>query len=305
MHGQRKQDQREATLQAFRTGRIRALVATDVLGRGVDIPDVTHVVIYDFPQDIETYIHRVGRTGRNGKSGKSIAFYESKPWLPDLARELMNVLQACEQEIPKSLEYEAGPADEQFESWGGFGSWNNSQPQDTEMWKVENSFRKAPALESDSPGLATVEELGEWHADGASVWGYSANGGRTEQGRLELRSGGKLRTTWGWGEWALLPSAPHCPPPSRRPPTAAGQEPASPAKPDPADMGAGDAAAAAEWSSKPKPGARHLSLSWGGCTDVVALNDDGLSFELVSRSGRPASTFKSKTMGKALPGVSL
>merc|ERR1712151_76751 len=47
------------------------------------------------------------------------------------------------------------------------------------------------------------------------VWGYSANDGQTEQGRIELRSGGAVRTTWGWGTWALLPSAPHCPPPRR------------------------------------------------------------------------------------------
>merc|ERR1719277_1944429 len=103
MHGARKQEQREATLKAFRNGQINALVTTDVLGRGVDIPDVSHVIIYDFPDDIETYVHRVGRTGRNGRKGKSVAFFEPRHWVPDLANELVEVLRACDQVVPDEL----------------------------------------------------------------------------------------------------------------------------------------------------------------------------------------------------------
>ena len=66
---------KETSLKYFRTGATRALIATDVLGRGVDIPDVTMVFIYDFPDDIETYIHRVGRTGRNGRPGKAVSLF--------------------------------------------------------------------------------------------------------------------------------------------------------------------------------------------------------------------------------------
>lgn len=305
MHGQRKQEQREATLQSFRTGRIRALVATDVLGRGVDIPKVTHVVIYDFPGDIETYIHRVGRTGRNGEPGTAISFFEPRPWYPEISKELVSVLRACEQEVPAQLEKEAGTTGKgAYDDWGD-GWWGTEKKEDEEpKWVVdEASWRKAPPLESTSPGLATEKELAEWNAAGARVWAYSANGGRTEQGRLELRSGGKLRTTWGWGEWALLPSAPPCPRPSRPCPTAPAPEKQGETV-KPADVAAGgrEAAPAAPAS---KPAAPHLSLSWGGCTDVCSLDATGLGFELVSRSGRAASTYKSKTVGKALPGVAL
>jgi len=297
MHGARKQEQREATLQAFRTGRIRALVATDVLGRGVDIPYVTHVVIYDFPSDIETYIHRVGRTGRNGEAGKSIAFFEPRPWYPELARELVDVLKATGQDVPEALEREASPVAEWGAGWyeGSNAPSGSQEPQWTEEW------RKAAPLESDSPPLAKAEELGEWDCGGVRVWGYSANGGQSEQGRMELRAGGKLRTTWGWGEWALLPSAPHCPPPRRACPTPGGAP--TPGTGEPIE-GMDDSTL--KEVAGPKPGAaRHLSLQWGGCTDVVELNADGLGFELVSRSGRPASTYKKKTLGRALAGITL
>merc|ERR1712146_182090 len=49
-------------------------------------------------------------------------------------------------------------------------------------------------------------ELGAWHAEGARCWGYSANNGQSEQGRVEFYAGGNLRTTWGWGQWKQRPS---------------------------------------------------------------------------------------------------
>ncbi|MHA1277336.1 MAG: DEAD/DEAH box helicase [Candidatus Helarchaeota archaeon] len=68
-----KQFSRERTLEAFQsTGMI--LVATDVLARGIDIEDITHVINYDVPRDIKSYVHRIGRTGRMGKSGRAITF---------------------------------------------------------------------------------------------------------------------------------------------------------------------------------------------------------------------------------------
>jgi ATP-dependent RNA helicase DDX23/PRP28 len=74
LHGGRSQEQREETLEAFRSGEIKVLVATDVAGRGLDIPDVTHVVNFDMPAKIENYTHRIGRTGRAGKSGIATTF---------------------------------------------------------------------------------------------------------------------------------------------------------------------------------------------------------------------------------------
>jgi ATP-dependent RNA helicase DeaD len=66
------QDAREAVLRRFRNGDVKLLVATDVVARGVDIPDVSHVFNFEIPSDQEDYVHRIGRTGRAGRSGKAI-----------------------------------------------------------------------------------------------------------------------------------------------------------------------------------------------------------------------------------------
>lgn len=72
LHGDVNQAGREKILAAFRSGRVRVLVATDVAARGIDVPDLTHVVNFALPQDQESYVHRVGRTGRAGKTGIAV-----------------------------------------------------------------------------------------------------------------------------------------------------------------------------------------------------------------------------------------
>ncbi len=74
IHGNKSQGQRERTLQAFRNGELKVLVATDVAARGIDIPDVRHVYNYDLPNVPENYVHRIGRTARAGKAGRAVAF---------------------------------------------------------------------------------------------------------------------------------------------------------------------------------------------------------------------------------------
>lgn len=74
LHGGKSQDQREISLEGFRTKRYNVLVATDVVGRGIDIPDVAHVINYEMPGNIEAYTHRIGRTGRAGKTGVATTF---------------------------------------------------------------------------------------------------------------------------------------------------------------------------------------------------------------------------------------
>ncbi|HLY80798.1 MAG TPA: helicase-related protein, partial [Caulobacteraceae bacterium] len=72
IHGDLEQSQRMKTLDAFRKGELKLLVASDVAARGLDIPDVSHVFNYDVPHHADDYVHRIGRTGRAGKSGDSI-----------------------------------------------------------------------------------------------------------------------------------------------------------------------------------------------------------------------------------------
>jgi ATP-dependent RNA helicase DDX23/PRP28 len=78
LHGSKTQEQREAALAALRGGQADVLVATDLAGRGIDVPDVSLVVNFNMAMTIEGYTHRIGRTGRAGKSGKSITFLGSE-----------------------------------------------------------------------------------------------------------------------------------------------------------------------------------------------------------------------------------
>ncbi|KNA04725.1 hypothetical protein SOVF_197040 [Spinacia oleracea] len=74
LHGDKSQEQREISLEGFRTKRYNVIVATNVAGRGIDIPDVAHVINYDMCDNIEMYTHRIGRTGRAGKTGVATTF---------------------------------------------------------------------------------------------------------------------------------------------------------------------------------------------------------------------------------------
>lgn len=74
IHGNKSQGQRDRAIEAFRSGKMRVLVATDVAARGIDIPGVGHVYNYDLPNVPENYVHRIGRTARAGATGRAVAF---------------------------------------------------------------------------------------------------------------------------------------------------------------------------------------------------------------------------------------
>uniref|UniRef100_A0AAY5F5V8 RNA helicase n=1 Tax=Electrophorus electricus TaxID=8005 RepID=A0AAY5F5V8_ELEEL len=101
LHGDREQCDREEALQDFKDGRVRILVATDLASRGLDVHDITHVVNYDFPRNIEEYVHRVGRTGRAGRSGTSVTMVTRGDW--KMAAELIHILERAGQEVPEEL----------------------------------------------------------------------------------------------------------------------------------------------------------------------------------------------------------
>ena len=102
IHGDRTQKQREAALYSFRKGTTPIMVATAVAARGLDIPNVTHVVNYDLPTDIDDYVHRIGRTGRAGNVGKSTSFFNFNNKM--VAAGLLELLREANQEIPEWLD---------------------------------------------------------------------------------------------------------------------------------------------------------------------------------------------------------
>eukprot|EP01018_Ginkgo_biloba_P021082 Gb_15078 [translate_table: standard] len=101
IHGDRSQQEREQALRSFKSGATPILVATDVAARGLDIPHVAHVVNFDLPNDIDDYVHRIGRTGRAGKSGLATAFFNENN--SSLARPLADLMKESNQEVPSWL----------------------------------------------------------------------------------------------------------------------------------------------------------------------------------------------------------
>jgi superfamily II DNA/RNA helicase len=88
IHGNKSQGQRERALAAFRNGKVKTLIATDIAARGIDVDGITHVINYDLPNVPESYVHRIGRTARAGAEGFAISFcdHEERAYLRDIER---------------------------------------------------------------------------------------------------------------------------------------------------------------------------------------------------------------------------
>jgi ATP-dependent RNA helicase RhlE len=97
IHGNKSQSAREKALAGFKAGRTRVLVATDIAARGIDVPEISHVINFDLPNVPESYVHRIGRTARAGRDGVSLSFCASdeRPYLraiEQLTRQRIRVL---------------------------------------------------------------------------------------------------------------------------------------------------------------------------------------------------------------------
>lgn len=101
LHSQKPQDYRFTLVRAFRDGKVDVLVATDVGSRGLDFPEVTHIINYDLPDSIEDYVHRCGRTGRMGHFGVATSFLTLDC---KIAEQLKEMLEVMDQVVPNELE---------------------------------------------------------------------------------------------------------------------------------------------------------------------------------------------------------
>ncbi|NXG48643.1 DDX43 helicase, partial [Psilopogon haemacephalus] len=101
LHGNREQYDREQALDDFKKGKVKILVATDLASRGLDVHDITHVFNFDFPRNIEEYVHRIGRTGRAGRTGVALTLVTENDWR--VASELIEILERAKQVVPREL----------------------------------------------------------------------------------------------------------------------------------------------------------------------------------------------------------
>ena len=104
IHGDMPQSKREKVLRDFKEGRVQILVATDVAARGLDVDDISYVINYDMPEDVETYIHRIGRTGRAGKEGTAVSFVTAEEEHLVHEFELRTGMEITKREVPDAEE---------------------------------------------------------------------------------------------------------------------------------------------------------------------------------------------------------
>ncbi|KAL9094697.1 MAG: hypothetical protein Q9165_002967 [Trypethelium subeluteriae] len=102
IHGDKQQNERDWVLNEFKTGKSPIMVATDVASRGIDVRNITHVFNYDYPNNSEDYVHRIGRTGRAGANGTAITLFTTDN--SKQARDLIAVLQEAKQQIDPRLQ---------------------------------------------------------------------------------------------------------------------------------------------------------------------------------------------------------
>ncbi|EGG17948.1 DEAD/DEAH box helicase [Cavenderia fasciculata] len=102
VHGDKSQEERDTAIKAFKDGKKDVLVATDVASKGLDFPDIQHVINFDMPKEIENYIHRIGRTGRCGKTGVATTFI-NKNQSESVLLDLKHLLIESKQKVPQVL----------------------------------------------------------------------------------------------------------------------------------------------------------------------------------------------------------
>jgi ATP-dependent RNA helicase DDX3X len=166
IHGDRTQKERERALELFRTGRTPIMVATAVAARGLDIPNVTHVVNYDLPSDIDDYVHRIGRTGRAGNTGHATAFFNRGN--RNIVRDMLELLKEANQEVPTWLEAVARES-----AFGGGGGGFRSGG------RGRGGSSRAPMRSSGGGGFAGRDARGSAAGGGGGGYGggYGGAGG--------------------------------------------------------------------------------------------------------------------------------
>ncbi|USW58039.1 Putative ATP-dependent RNA helicase DEAD-box, Helicase superfamily 1/2, ATP-binding protein [Septoria linicola] len=172
IHGDRTQRERERALEMFRSGRCPILVATAVAARGLDIPNVMHVVNYDLPTDIDDYVHRIGRTGRAGNTGISTAFFNRGN--RGVVRDLLDLLKEANQEVPSFLETIAREGSG-FGGGGGRGGRSGGRGRGSSAMKDVRTYGggQRPAYSGGMMGGGG----GGGYGGGSSGGGYGMGGG--------------------------------------------------------------------------------------------------------------------------------
>ncbi|KAG0021121.1 DEAD-box ATP-dependent RNA helicase [Entomortierella chlamydospora] len=161
LHGDRSQRERELALEAFKIGRSPILVATAVAARGLDIKDILHVINYDLSDDIDDYVHRIGRTARAGNPGLATTFFnEGQNYR--IAPQLTQLLSECQQMVPDFLaEYisDKGPREDDFYDSDTADDGGGHIPSNGVSASYESKPANNPASPVEPPPAPAPEQL--------------------------------------------------------------------------------------------------------------------------------------------------
>ncbi len=187
LHGDMSQHQRDVAMNRFRNGSTNILIATDVAARGIDVDDVEAVINYDIPQDIEYYVHRIGRTGRAGRKGRSFTFANSREMYK--IREIEKVCRTTvdEKKLPSPSKVMRARADKALKQ-----AWELHEHEDMELMK-KYLMRKMEEEECDMLELAACMlkmQLGDMGEDiPEDEYAPRRFGRRGDRDRMERRGG--------------------------------------------------------------------------------------------------------------------
>ncbi|EFA78311.1 putative RNA helicase [Heterostelium album PN500] len=222
MHSGKEQYQRERGLANFKSHRIPIMIATDVAARGLDIPNVKAVVNLDFPNNIEDYVHRIGRTGRAGKKGDSYSYVSRED---NNLRDLAKILQRAKQDIPPALEdllqyskqginrYDDRRGGRSFgrgggrgggRSWGnnngGGRSWgNNNSSGGGRSWGNNNAGGGSEGGNNWNNNSGGNSNAGHWENNKNNAGSWNKNSNSTGGGSSWGNKGGNSRGGYGGG----------------------------------------------------------------------------------------------------------
>lgn len=159
LHAQKTQNERMWVLDQFKNGELSCVASTNCLGRGHDIPRVKYVINFDAPNNIESYIHRIGRTGRAGENGFAMTFLTEKDW--KLAEPLVRVLSETKQPVPEKLQELARLAASYETPQQGTDDFGGGNPNDggvAQQWDTNDAWGSA----AGGQVAATSAAGGQW-----------------------------------------------------------------------------------------------------------------------------------------------
>jgi ATP-dependent RNA helicase RhlE len=151
IHGNKSQNQRERVLAAFRAGKVRTLVATDIAARGIDVDGISHVVNFDLPNIPESYVHRIGRTARAGADGIAISFcdHEERAYLRDIEKLIRISIPSTDQ---RGARHASAPADAEAPAAPGWSPHHSPKPNSN--GKKQRNRRRRNGQQPDRNGQA-------------------------------------------------------------------------------------------------------------------------------------------------------